>query len=480
MRIALLEIARTQEDSVLQEKNKNTIPRIMLAAPASGSGKTVITCALLRAFQKEGLKMASFKCGPDYIDPLFHEQVFEIETRNLDPFFSEEEELCRIVRKGAKGKDLSIIEGVMGYYDGLGGVSTDASAYDVARKTKSPVILIINAKGASVSLAAQIRGFLEYRKDHQICGVILNRATKGMFPLLKGFLEDELGIQVFGYFPVMEEAQFESRHLGLLLPDEVQDISERLDTLADVCRETVDLKAILEVASQAEELPATETGTLEKIKTVKNRIRIGVARDEAFCFYYHENLDLLEELGAEIVKFSPVHDTSLPENISGLLIGGGYPELYAKQLSDNVSIRNAIRDAVAGGMPTLAECGGFMYLMRQMEDMEGNPYEMCGALDGKAWRTKRLQRFGYVTLTAQEDSMAGPAGTQIRAHEFHYFDTDFNGEVFQAKKPTGKREWECMNATETMMAGFPHLYYPSNPQVAKRFVERAASFAKFR
>ncbi len=466
------------------------IPRIMLAAPASGSGKTVITCALLRAFQKEGLKMASFKCGPDYIDPLFHEQVFEIETRNLDPFFSDEKELCRIVGKGAKEKDLSIIEGVMGYYDGLGGVSTDASAYDVARKTKSPVILIINAKGASVSLAAQIRGFLEYREDHQICGVILNRATKGMFPLLKGFLEQELGIHVFGYFPVMEEAQFESRHLGLLLPDEVQDISARLDALADVCLETIDLAAMREAANQAEDLSEAEAGTLKDAQTIgesmsvvtpvadKNRIRIGVARDEAFCFYYHENLDLLEELGAEIVKFSPIHDASLPENIQGLLIGGGYPELYAKQLSENVSMRTAIRDAVAGGMPTLAECGGFMYLMRQMEDMEGNSYEMCGALSGKAWRTQRLQRFGYVTLTAQDESLAGPVGEQIRAHEFHYFDTDFNGEVFRAKKPTGKREWDCMVGTETMFAGFPHLYYPSNPNVAKRFLERAAAFQK--
>ena len=464
----------------------SNIPRILLAAPASGSGKTVITCALLRAFQKEGLKMASFKCGPDYIDPLFHEQVFEIETRNLDPFFSDEEELCRIVRKGAKGKDLSIIEGVMGYYDGLGGVSTEASAYDVARKTKSPVVLIINAKGASVSLAAQIRGFLEFRKDHQICGVILNRTTKGMFPLLKTFLEDELGIQIFGYFPVMEEAQFESRHLGLLLPDEVQDISARLDALADVCRETVDLKAMQEAANRAEELSVAEGAISEAVQTAEvdtsgaaaeqTRIRIGVARDEAFCFYYHENLDLLENLGAEIVQFSPIHDASLPENIQGLLIGGGYPELYAKQLSENASMRNAIRDAVACGMPTLAECGGFMYLMRQMEDMEGNSYEMCGALSGKAWRTTRLQRFGYVTLTAQDGSMAGPAGEQIRAHEFHYFDTDLNGEVFRAKKPTGKREWDCMIGTETILAGFPHLYYPSNPQVAKRFLERAAAF----
>ncbi|MBQ7446570.1 MAG: cobyrinate a,c-diamide synthase [Eubacterium sp.] len=471
----------------------SNIPRILLAAPASGSGKTVITCALLRAFQKEGLKLASFKCGPDYIDPLFHEQVFEIETRNLDPFFSDENELRGILKKGSSGKDLSIIEGVMGYYDGLGGVSTEGSAYDVATKIKAPVILIINAKGASVSLAAQIRGFLEFRKDHGICGVILNRVTKGMFPLLKTFLESELGIQVFGYFPVMEEAQFESRHLGLLLPDEVQDISARLDALADVCRETVDLEAIQKVAEGAEILAvpkAAEMANLpEKVSEAegilpmqgmsgKPRVRIAVARDEAFCFYYHENLDLLEALGAEIVKFSPLHDTFLPEGIQGILLGGGYPELYAKQLSENVSMRMAIRNAIAGGMPTLAECGGFMYLMQQMEDMEGNSYEMCGALPGKAWRTTRLQRFGYITLTAQEASMAGPAGTQIRAHEFHYFDTDLNGDVFQAKKPTGKREWDCMIATETMLAGFPHLYYPSNPEVAERFLDRAVQFGE--
>ncbi len=457
----------------------SNIPRILLAAPASGSGKTVITCALLRAFQKEGLKLASFKCGPDYIDPLFHEQVFEIETRNLDPFFSDENELRGILKKGSAGKDLSIIEGVMGYYDGLGGVSTEGSAYDVATKTASPVILIINGKGASVSLAAQIRGFLEFRKDHGICGVILNRVTKGMFPLLKTFLENELGIQVFGYFPVMEEAQFESRHLGLLLPDEVQDISARLDALADVCRETVDLAAIRKAAEAAETIPVSGTAETEKSACQrKDRVRIAVARDEAFCFYYHENLDLLEARGAEIVSFSPLHDKALPEGTQGILLGGGYPELYAKQLSENTSMRHAIRDAVTGGKPLLAECGGFMYLMHQMEDMEGNVYEMCGALPGKAWRTDRLQRFGYVTLTAQKDSLAGPAGTQIRGHEFHYFDTDLNGDIFRAKKPTGKREWDCMIATETILAGFPHLYYPSNPEVAERFLRRASVFSE--
>ncbi|MBE6009086.1 MAG: cobyrinate a,c-diamide synthase [Lachnospiraceae bacterium] len=469
----------------------SNIPRILLAAPASGSGKTVITCALLRAFQKEGLKLASFKCGPDYIDPLFHEQVFEIETRNLDPFFLDENELRGILKKGSAGKDLSIIEGVMGYYDGLGGVSTEGSAYDVATKTASPVILIINGKGASVSLAAQIRGFLEFRKDHGICGVILNRVTKGMFPLLKTFLENELGIQVFGYFPVMEEAQFESRHLGLLLPDEVQDISARLDALADVCRETVDLTAIRKAAEAAEILSAPEAAEVTRTSSVtktaelpegtwqrKDCVRIAVARDEAFCFYYHENLDLLEARGAEIVSFSPLHDKALPEGTQGILLGGGYPELYAKQLSDNTSMRHAIRDAVTGGKPLLAECGGFMYLMRQMEDMEGNVYEMCGALPGKAWRTDRLQRFGYVTLTAQKDSLAGPAGTQIRGHEFHYFDTDLNGDVFRAKKPTGKREWDCMIATETILAGFPHLYYPSNPEVAERFLRRASGLSE--
>ena len=457
----------------------SNIPRILLAAPASGSGKTVITCALLRAFQKEGLKLASFKCGPDYIDPLFHEQVFEIETRNLDPFFSDENELRGILKKGSVGKDLSIIEGVMGYYDGLGGVSTEGSAYDVATKTASPVILIINGKGASVSLAAQIRGFLEFRKDHGICGVILNRVTKGMFPLLKTFLENELGIQVFGYFPVMEEAQFESRHLGLLLPDEVQDISARLDALADVCRETVDLAAIRKAAEAAETIPVSGTAETEKSACQrKDRVRIAVARDEAFCFYYHENLDLLEARGAEVVPFSPLHDKVLPKGTQGLLLGGGYPELYAKQLSENTSMRHAIRDAVTGGKPLLAECGGFMYLMDQMEDMEGNVYEMCGALPGKAWRTDRLQRFGYVTLTAQKDSLAGPAGTQIRGHEFHYFDTDLNGDVFRAKKPTGKREWDCMIATDTILAGFPHLYYPSNPEVAERFLRRASGLSE--
>lgn len=452
------------------------IPRVLLAAPASGSGKTVITCALLRAFQKSGLTMASFKCGPDYIDPLFHEQVLGIKGRNLDPFFSDAEELCGILKRGAKDADLSIVEGVMGYYDGLGGVSTEASAYDVARKTGTPVILIINGKGASVSLAAQIRGFLEFREGHGIRGMILNRVTKGMFPLLKSFLEEELGIEVLGYVPVMEDAQFESRHLGLMLPDEIRDLHERLDRMAEVCMETVDLDAIRRLAEEAADLmESTANPSEESVKQPEDpapRVRIGVARDEAFCFYYQENLDLLESLGAELVFFSPLHEQALPENIHGLILGGGYPELYAKQLSENLSMREAVRDAVAGGLPTMAECGGFMYLMRQLEGMDGVHYEMCGALPGKAWRTQRLQRFGYITLTARDD------GTQIRAHEFHYFDTDLNGDSFYAEKPNvtnakKARGWDCMISTDTMLAGFPHLYYPSNPKVAAWFVEKA-------
>lgn len=198
--------------------------------------------------------------------------------------------------------------------------------------------------------------------------------------------------------------------------------------------------------------------------------------DEAFCFYYKDNLELLQELGAELVEFSPIHDSELPQGINGILLGGGYPELFAKQLSENKTMLRSVKDAVAGGMPCLAECGGFMYLHNRMEDMEQTMYDMAGVIDGEVYRTPKLTRFGYVTVTANENGICGPAGTRFQAHEFHYFDSTACGNGFHARKPAGKREWDCIQCTDNLQAGFPHLYYYSNPQAAAEFLKNCSAF----
>ena len=465
------------------------IPRIMLAAPASGSGKTLITCGLLQAFKNRGVHPVSFKCGPDYIDPLFHTQVLGIPSRNLDSYFTGRELTKALFCKNAAQADLAVMEGVMGFYDGVAGITTQASSWELADITDTPVILVVNMRGMSRSVVALIRGFLQMEKKSHICGVILNQTSEVMCEDLRPLIEENCKIPVLGYVPKVAECVIESRHLGLVTPTEMTDLQERIEKLAEILEKTLDLDKILTVAAGASMLqeqkmedfyPELQVATEENCKESgkeqnqsqgEHPVRIGVARDEAFCFYYEDNLDLLRAMGAQIVPFSPLHDAKLPENLHGLLIGGGYPELYAKQLSENETMKESFRRQIEAGMPYLAECGGFMYLHETMEDMKRERWQMVGVLPGHAFYTGKLGRFGYVELTAQKEQILGEAGETIRAHEFHYFDSSENGDAFRAQKPRRKRGWDCMQASETHAAGFPHLYYYSNPAFAANFVK---------
>lgn len=301
--------------------------RILLAAGASGSGKTLITCGLLQALVNRGLKTASFKCGPDYIDPMFHSRVIGAKSRNLDTFFTDSETTKYLFCENAVDCDISVMEGVMGFYDGVAGTTTKASAYDLASVTDTPVILIVNSRGMSVSLAAYVKGFMEYRKDSHIQGVIFNQMSPMLYPRMKELLEKELNIKVLGYVPKMDDCVIESRHLGLVLPDEIPELKENLHRLAEVLEKTLDIDAILQLAESARELSAKEP----RIDfCLKHPLRIGVADDEAFCFFYEDNFRLLRKMGAELVHFSPIRDKKLPAGLDGLLLYGGYPELMEK------------------------------------------------------------------------------------------------------------------------------------------------------
>ena len=460
------------------------IPRLLFAAPKSGSGKTLVTCGFLEAVKRRGILPVSFKCGPDYIDPMFHKYVLGISGTNMDSFFLEEEGVRELLVKrfSPVGKEeesgrLAVMEGVMGYYDGLGGSSMKGSTYELARITQTPVILVLDCKGASVSLAATAAGFLNYQKDSYIAGVVLNRVSPVVYERLVPLFE-ERGLRVYGYLPEKTEFSLESRHLGLMMPEEFPALREKIEAVADQMEKTVDLDGMLSLAGSA--AAVKYSGTIQTGSAAKKEryaplfsgpVRIGVARDEAFSFYYQENLQLMEECGAELVYFSPIHDAGLPESLSGILLGGGYPENFAKELSENKSMLSDIKRVCTEGMPVLSECGGFLYLHRTLEAADGEQYSMAGVVDASAFRTNCLNRFGYITLTASD-------GQQIKGHEFHYWESSDPGDCCLAEKPVGERSWRCIHQSGNLFCGFPHLYYPSNPEFIKKWLGKCMRYAQ--
>lgn len=448
--------------------------RIMFAAPASGSGKTTLVTGFLQALVARGLRPAAFKCGPDYIDPMFHREVLGVPGRNLDLYFVPSETVLGLLHQGADGADVAVMEGVMGYYDGVG-ATAQASSWHLASAAETPVVLVVRPQGAFLSLAAMVKGFLAFQNDSMIRGLVLNRCSEALYGKLRPMLERETGLRVYGWVPEQPEAAFESRHLGLATPDAIPALREKIGRLAGQMEQSLDIDGLLGLAGSAPVL----SGRLPAVAPVAGApVRIAVARDAAFCFYYEENLALLRAYGAELALFSPLCDRALPEGIGGLYLGGGYPELYAGRLAANASLRKEIRQAVAGGLPTLAECGGFLYLQSGLEDTDGKEHEMVGALEGVGRNGRRLKRFGYVGMRALHDNLLCGGGEELRGHEFHYWDSDCPGDSFVARKASGEGEWNCIVANETLFAGFPHLYFWSCPGMAERFVGAAVRWAR--
>lgn len=455
---------------------KKTMPRVLFAAPKSGSGKTMLVCGMIEVWKRKGYRVASFKCGPDYIDPMFHRRVLGISSGNLDTFFTDDDTTRYILEDKAKHADITVLEGVMGYYDGLGGQSERASSYDVAVITKTPVVLVVDGKGASVSLAALINGLVTFRRNSQICGVILNRVSSGYYDRLKRVIERECHIEVLGFLPELKDLKVPSRHLGLVSPQEIEQFEQWTGQIADAIEQYVATDRIYEIAGGA----AYCEGKRPKIPQLPRRVRIGVARDEAFSFYYTENLELLEKMGAEVMTFSPLHDHKLPDKLDGIVLGGGYPERYARQLEQNREMRDDIRSVCEKKLPCLAECGGFLYLQQELEGEDGYKANMAGVLSGKGFRTERLCRFGYVTLENQTEGMFGKTGQTIRGHEFHYWDCTENGTDFEAGKPLSQIEYPVMVHTPSMVAGFPHLYYYSNVNMIYHFMLTCSRYQAIR
>lgn len=447
---------------------KIDMPRFILAGTGSGSGKTLLTCALLLAFKKKNYKPASFKCGPDYLDPLFHTQVLGIASSNLDLFLCGEKAVKYLMAENFKANDLAIIEGVMGLYDGLGG-GDEYSTNHLARSTKTPTVLVVNTRGMALSLGAILYGFKNFRPN-TIKGVIFNQCSEKTYPMYKEIVEKELGLRVFGFLPTMPEAKIASRKLGLEMPTKFCELKNNLDKVADQALKSIDMESLGELARSAITL---ECSNIKFNKIAK--LKIAVAQDSIFCFHYQDNFKLLEKMGAELEFFSPAQDSSLPKGACGLILGGGYIEDNAQSLAKNTPMMQAIKEVHAKGLPIIAEGGAYIYLCKSYKNLLGEEFPMLGLVETKSYESPSLKRFGYSTLKAQGDSFLCSKGAEIRVHEFHYSDSEDNGAFFKACKANGD-SWLSTHVQGNLLAGFPYFHLWGSPFIAEAFIKSCASY----
>ncbi|HHW47643.1 MAG TPA: cobyrinate a,c-diamide synthase [Clostridiaceae bacterium] len=465
-----------------------SIPRIVIAGTNSGCGKTTVSTGIMGTLTAKGLRVQPFKVGPDYIDPMFHTFITGNASRNLDSWMLDESTVAYLFSRNTGNADIAVVEGVMGMYDGYGGYSDGGSTAHVARIVGAPVILVVNGEGMSLSIVPLIKGFMDFDRDAKVRGVIINNInSEAHFRMLKEMIEEHLGISVLGYLKSMPEVTLASRHLGLVPEGEIKDLRQKIDLLTEELRKTVDLELLLKIAAEGVTHNKIADESFEKdtrfaIKPLPPGARIAVAKDKAFNFYYRDNLDLLEMLGAELVYFSPLGDTRLPDGINGLYLGGGYPEVFAAQLEENVEMRECIKNRISEGLPTYAECGGFMYLSEGIINGGGEKFDMAGVIPGLSKMTGSLQRFGYIEIDVVEDNILAARGDKIRAHEFHYSVTEVEGGIpacFSIKKSRRNGEariWKCGYKLHNLLAGYPHLHFWSNPGFAGRFVENCLRF----
>ena len=429
--------------------------RILIAGTSSGCGKTTMSILLMAALRLRGLDVMPYKVGPDYVDPGFHRVVTGNLSYNLDSWIMKREHIPSLLKNNS---DISVIEGVMGYYDGLNAESFDCSTYEIARLTDTPVLLTVDASGGAASVAATVKGFKMLAHDSLIKGVLVNRvSSEGHFGLIQRAVERHTGLKCFGYLKKQTNLELPSRQLGLVPAMETPNLMKRISEAAAKAIETLNTDAILGLAATAPEIKAVPSQELPD----RRGYRLGVAMDDGFNFYYRANLETLKNCGMELVYFSPMRDSALPEGLSGLYIGGGYPEVFKERLSANASMRNSIKRALEGGLSCYAECGGLMYLG---SEIDGAP--MVGFLPLKSRMTDRLQRFGYVTVTDK-------SGLSFPAHEFHHALSEplagasFAYEVTKASRPQNK--WACGYEKGAALAAFAHVYFADKPWLIQRF-----------
>ncbi len=459
------------------------IPRIIIAGTHSGVGKTSVAIGLMASLKKRGFKVQPFKVGPDYIDPRYHEFATGKKSRNLDSWMMGKDVLPEIFLHGAKGSDICVIEGVMGLFDGYDGTNEVGSTAEIAKILNAPVILVVDAGKMARSVAALVKGYVEFDKDLNIEGVILNNiGSKGHYEMVKSAIEKNLDLKVLGYLPRNKELNIPERHLGLVVSHENLAARETIKLIAKFTEKFLDVDSIVSVAQRAFPIEAIPSNPSAKkiarcCKTIGENVRLAVAMDEAFFFYYPENLELFESLGVEIVSFSPINDRTLPLNIHGIYIGGGYPELFARVLEKNISMRNTLKTAIENDVPTYAECGGLMYLTKTLIDQDGETYEMVGAFPAVVKMKSKLVSLGYIDIKVGSDNVLAKEGWRLRGHEFRWSDIEVGGEIVKTylAKKKGERKLEGY-AFKNLLASYIHLHFSAKPQVVERFVMKMKKF----
>jgi len=443
--------------------------RVMIAGASSWVGKTTICAGIMAAFNRRGRKVAPFKVGPDYIDPGFHKFVTNNPSYNLDSWLIDEKSLKFLFNRNTKDKDIAVIEGVMGLYDGLGIEKDQGSSAHVSKILKTPVILVINGKGISSSAAAQVMGYKIYDEEVDIKGVIVNRVSgDAHYKLLKGAIERDTGIPCVGYLPTNNDIGLESRHLGLIPIEELEKLDEKIEMLIEMVEEHIDLDLLEKIAENVPPVENTEN-PCKHMEGIARGLKIGIAKDKGFTFYYEDNIKLMKETGIELISFSPLKDKDIPEGLHGLYIGGGFPEIFSAELERNKEFRKNLKKHLEEGMPVYSECGGLMYLTEGIENLSGEFFKMTGFFPVETKMTSRLQRFGYVEVSFDGD-------ITIRGHEFHHSYITENSELkyrYNVKKIRSwqpQKEWKCGLSKGNALGGYAHLHFYSNPKFLEKFI----------
>ncbi|MEJ6950414.1 cobyrinate a,c-diamide synthase [Natronospora cellulosivora (SeqCode)] len=443
--------------------------RIMIGGASSSVGKTTISLGIMAALSKRGIKVAPFKVGPDFIDPGFHKFVCDNPSYNLDSWLMSKERIRFLFERNMEGKDIGIIEGVMGLYDGFGVEKDNGSSAHLAKIIDAPVILVIDGSGISSSAAAMVLGYKFYDQDLTMKGVIINKVSgEQHYNILKEAIEKHVKIPCLGYLPVNSEINLKSRHLGLIPSNEISTLEDKLEKLTELVENCIDLGALLDLAKSSSSKKYVQQtkklkNPIEKYKFSAEGLRIGIAMDKAFNFYYEDNLKLLKEIGIKLIPFSPIKDIDLPSDIDGIYIGGGFPEVFAKELEKNKVFRENIKKRLEDGLPAYVECGGLMYLTERIINLEGEYSTMAGFFPTITRMTKRLQRFGYVNIETD-------TGDSIKGHEFHHSlveeraNIDYFYKVYKSRNGSIEKEWRCGLKKINTLAAYPHIHFYSNPE----------------
>ena len=459
----------------------NQMPRIMIAGTNSGVGKTTVTLGIMSALVQKGIKVQGFKAGPDYIDPSHHTFVTGNASRNLDTWVMGNDACCELFERSASNANISVIEGVMGLYDGSIDSTGNGSSVHLAKILNTPVILVVNASGVAQSAGAIVMGFKEFDKEVKLAGIILNNiGSQSHYDCIKKTIEETCSVTVLGYLKKDKDITIPERHLGLIPSEEEKVNSTLYEKLGQMVLETVDIDRLLDIAGSAGRYPDYDKSIF--INRDPLNVTLAIARDNAFCFYYQDDIDLFETMGAKIKQFSPLNDKSLPNGIDGIFIGGGFPELYAAKLMENKSMRNAILEAHKQGTVIYGECGGMMYLLEKLIDCEGRSFKMSGVLRGASRMEKRRQGMGYVIADEIGDNVICKRGDTFRAHEFHWSklqdvpdDTDF---AYTTKKSIGNKTGVDGICKSHILASYTHVHFCSNPKLARNILSAMAKASK--